>query len=302
MPPIQRHHRQRKRLGKRIRRQLLTAQQNEITEHAIYSQLAERIKGRHNRQVLLKIAEEEKKHAGIWRQYTGRQLRPRRGRVLFHTALANLFGFTFAVKFMEKGEELAQVNYEEIANEVPEAGEIKKEEEEHEHHLLNLLDEEKLRYMGSMVLGVNDALVELTGALAGLTLALQNTSLIALTGLITGIAAALSMGASEYLSTKAEEGETKDPIKASLYTGVMYLATVIVLIAPYYLFDNLYVALGVTLLNAVVIILLFTFYISVARDLPFKKRFFEMAGISLGVSLFTFGIGYFIRSFLGLEV
>ena len=41
-----------------------------------------------------------------------------------------------------------------------------------ESALLQLLDEEKLRYTGSIVLGLNDVLVELTGALAGLTLAL----------------------------------------------------------------------------------------------------------------------------------
>jgi hypothetical protein len=53
-----------------------------------------------------------------------------------------------------------------------------------------------------------------------------------MTGLITGIAAALSMAASEYLSTKA--GETsKSAGKAALYTGGMYLAAVIVLVLPF---------------------------------------------------------------------
>ena len=56
-----------------------------------------------------------------------------------------------------------------------------------------------------MVLGLNDALVEFTGALAGYTFALQNTLLVAMTGLITGVAASLSMATSEYLSTKSEE-------------------------------------------------------------------------------------------------
>jgi len=54
----------------------------------------------------------------------------------------------------------------------------------------DLIEEKRLEYTGSIVLGLNDALVEMTGALAGLTLALQNTRLIALSGLVTGIAAA----------------------------------------------------------------------------------------------------------------
>ena len=47
-----------------------------------------------------------------------------------------------------------------------------------------------------MVLGLNDALVELTGTIAGLTFVLTNTTLIAMAGIITGIAATLSMAAS----------------------------------------------------------------------------------------------------------
>ena len=106
---------------------------------------------------------------------------------------------------MERGEEDAQGSYEQLREVMAEAEGIILEENQHEAALLQLLDEERLRYTGSMVLGLNDALVELTAVLAGLTLALQDTKLIALTGSITGIAAALSMGTSEYLSTKSEE-------------------------------------------------------------------------------------------------
>ena len=184
---------------------------------------------------------------------------------------------------------------------MPSAKNIVKDEDEHEKQLIDLIDEERLRYVGSMVLGLNDALVELTGVLAGLTLALQNTRLIAVTGLITGIAASLSMAASEYLSTKAEEG-TQNPLKASIYTGVAYVLTVFFLIFPYLLFTNLYVCLGFTILNAIVVIFIFTFYISVAKDIPFRQRFLEMASISLGIAALTFGIGFLIRTFSNIEL
>lgn len=292
-------------LGRKMHEQLLRAQGNEITEHHIYRRLAKQLaeKDKKNSKVLQEIAQEEKEHSEFWRQYTEKQVRPDRFKIFLFASIAKLLGLTFAVKFMEKGEELAQVNYDEIAKEIPEAQEVKEEEEKHEKQLLNLLDEEHLKYVGSMVLGVNDALVELTGALAGLTLALQRTNLIALTGLITGIAASLSMAASEYLSTKAEgESEKKNPLKASIYTGGMYVVTVMLLIAPYYIFSNVYVSLLVTLAVAIAVILAFTFYISVAQDLPFKKRFLEMAAISLGVSAISFGIGYLVRALLGVEV
>ena len=282
-------------------RQIFRAQETELTEHAVYSKLAQWTREDKNKKVLENISNDEKRHALFWEKYTQQKAKAKPFKIFFHTLIAKLLGFTFSVKLMEKGEEAAQVNYGQIAKEIPEAKVIGKEEDEHEKQLLGVLDEEKLKYVGSMVLGVNDALVELTGALAGLTLALQNSRLIAMIGLITGIAASLSMGASEYLSTKAE-GQAKDPIKASVYTGSMYIVTVILLIIPYYIFANIYLALVITLSIAILIILFFTFYISVAQDLPFKKRFLEMAGISLGVSFLTFGIGYLVRNFLGIEV
>jgi VIT1/CCC1 family predicted Fe2+/Mn2+ transporter len=164
-----------------------------------------------------------------------------------------------------------------------------------------MLDEERLRYAGSVVLGLNDALVELTGALAGLTLALQNVKLIALSGLITGIAASLSMAASEYLSTRSEETD-KHPVRAAIYTGIAYILTVTLLVLPYLLIQNYIVDLIITLTIAVLIIAGFNYYISVAKDEPFRARFLEMAGLSLGVATFSFIIGFFIRQWLGVEV
>ncbi|MFO7611507.1 MAG: VIT1/CCC1 transporter family protein, partial [Clostridia bacterium] len=154
--------------------------------------------------------------------------------------------------------------------------------------------------MGSVVLGLNDALVELTGALAGFTFAFQNTRLIALTGLITGISASLSMAASEYLSTKQEGGT--NALKASIYTGIAYVLTVIFLIMPFLLITNPFISLAVTLFMAVLIIFFFNYYISVAKDHDFRKRFLEMAGISLGVAGISFLIGVLIKQFINVEI
>ena len=215
--------------------------------------------------------------------------------------ITKLFGITFGIKLMERGEVFAQETYADVSKVIPEAAAIASEENEHERELIGLIAEELLSYVGSMVLGLSDALVELTGALAGLTLALQNTRLIAMTGLITGIAASLSMAASEYLSTKSEESN-QDPRKADLSTGSAYVFTVGFLIFPFLAFANLYVCLGLTLLNAVIVIMVFTFYISVATDLSFRARFSEMIILSLGVAGFSFGIGYLIRVFLGVDI
>ena len=54
--------------------------------------------------------------------------------------------------------------------------------------------------------------------------------------------------------------------------------------------------------RGVLIIALFNYYISVAKDESFKRRFFEMAGLSLGVAVFSFFIGFLIRAFLGVDI
>ncbi len=280
---------------------LLAAQRNELTEHHIYHRLAATVREPENRRILEHIAADELRHYRAWKKHTGAEVAPDRVRIWKYYMISRVFGFTFGVKLMERGEDSAHASYAQLQDVLPEAATIAAEEEAHEEALLRMLDEERLRYTGSMVLGLSDALVELTGALAGLTLALQNTKLIAMTGSITGIAAALSMAASEYLSTKAE-GAGKSPVRASLYTGAAYLITVLLLILPYLLATNYYICLACSLALAVLIIALFNYYISVARDEPFRRRFVEMAGLSLGVAAFSFLVGLLMRTFFGVEI
>ncbi|MEM2486878.1 MAG: VIT1/CCC1 transporter family protein [Candidatus Bathyarchaeia archaeon] len=288
-------------LSEEIEGILLNAQRNEVTEHLIYEKLAQSTKDPKNSEVLKRIARDELKHYEFWKGYTRRDVKPSRFKILKYSLISKIFGITFGIKLMEKSEEKAQETYEKIAEYFPNAKDFVKDEDEHERQLMNLIDEEKLRYVGSMVLGLNDALVELTGALAGFTLALTDTRLIAITGLITGIAASLSMATSEYLSTKSEGG-SKNPLRAAAYTGIAYVLTVMFLISPYLLFQDAYVCLCLTILAAITIIFIFTFYVSVSRDLPFKKRFIEMTLISLGVAGITFIIGFLIKTSLNIEV
>ena len=277
------------------------SQKNEITEYRIYTRLANLEKDPHNRALLLNIAADEKAHYDFWASHTNVQIAPNRLKVLAYVLIARVFGLTFGLKLMEKLEEGGQRTYVSLTRELPELAAVHADEERHEQELLSLLNERKLNYISSIVLGLNDALVELTGALAGITLALLNTRLIAVVGLITGLAASMSMAASEYLATKHEDTD-KHPLTASIYTGVAYVGTVLFLIAPYFIFSQVFVCLGVMLINALSVIVVFTFYVSVARDLSFKKRFCEMAGLSLSIAAINFMIGFAIRHLFGVEV
>ena len=277
-------------------------QQNELNESFIYRGIARFAKGKENKNVLLRLASEEEAHYHIWKNYSGMEMKPQKFRIFKYIFIARVLGFTFAVKLMENGEEVAQKEYEHLLGEVPESAQIRAQEEEHEARLLEMLDEEALSYVGSMVLGMNDALVELTGSLAGFTFAMQNTRLIALSGLILGISATFSMSASEFLSAKSE-GRT-DAFKSCSYTGVAYLVTVVLLILPYLLFDNAgYIwALVCMLITVILIIAGFSYYISVAKGERFRPRFLEMSLISIGVAVISFGVGILAKKFLGIDL
>jgi VIT1/CCC1 family predicted Fe2+/Mn2+ transporter len=287
-------------LSKEDLKQIKRFQKGEITEYYVYQNIAKKEKDENNNKILLTIAEDELKHYKIWEEISGVKVKPSRFLIFIYQILTFVFGYTFTLRVMERGEEGAQAAYSKLKGYEDVINDITKEEEQHEQKLLDMLDEERLNYVGSMVLGLNDALVELSGTLAGLTFAFQDTRLISLSGLITGIAATLSMAASEYLSSKADN--QADALKSATYTGGAYIVTVILLVLPYLLISNPFVALAVMISAVILIIFVFNLYISVAKNLNFKKRFLQMAAISLGVAGLSFVIGIGIDRILGVSI
>ena len=278
------------------------AQVDEETGAIMYAFMAQREKNGKNKELLQQMATDEKIHAETWRNYTGEQLKPKKGKILWLKLVTVILGFTFVLKTLEKDEQFAEEAYLKMSEELPEARAILADERRHEAELTEMLDEERLQYVGSMVLGLNDALVELTGAIAGVTFALADTRLVALTGIITGISATLSMAASNYLAERANGNA--NAIKSSLYTGIAYLITVALLVLPYLLFPiHMYVAAFVAMIIIVILIIIFfNYYISVAKDEPFLRRFGEMAAISLSVAVIAFVIGLLAKNLLGIDV
>ncbi len=284
-----------------IDRDIRKIQKGEITAYHIYRNLSAVIKDKENASILKRIADDELEHYKILKKYTGTDLKPSKTRTLFFVMLARVLGLTFSLKLMENTEKKSDAEYAVIRGHVPELESILSDEDEHEKELINMISEEKLDYAGSIVLGLNDALVELTGALAGFTFAIQKSRTIAIMGLITGVAATLSMAASEFLSQR-QEGSRSQALKSSFYTGGAYLITVILLILPFFISGNHFLNLAIMMGTALFIILAFNYYISVAKDLNFSHRFTEMALISTAVASLSFGIGWAVRTFLGFEI
>jgi VIT1/CCC1 family predicted Fe2+/Mn2+ transporter len=288
-------------IDNKLKKFLLVSQKKEISEYLVYKKLAQSSQNPKNKNILKQISADELKHYNLWQKLTKTKVKPRKTIVFFYVLIAKTLGLTFATKLMEKGEKRAQFSYKKIAKIIPQAKSILREENEHEIKLLSILNEKKLRYISSIVLGLNDALIELTGALAGLTFAFQNARLIGITGLITGVAASLSMAVSEYISQESEKN-SNNSFRAALYTGITYVITILFLVAPFFLFGSHYLALLVSLLIAVCVIFFFTFYTSVAQDFPFFKRFLKILILSLSVAGITFVFGFLVKKYLNLEI
>ncbi len=292
-------------ISKELMKQALRSQQDEINGAVLYAFMAKLQKKKHpeNAKILEEMSKDEYKHYGMWKSITGVE---KKAHVGFLKFITRILGITFVIKRMQKGEQVAGDSYERLKEEIPEVAEMLDDERRHEQELYNLVDEERLHYVGDMVLGLNDALVELTGAITGVTFSLQNVRLIALTGIVTGVSATLSMMASNYLAQK--EAGSKHPFKSSLYTGVAYLITVVLLVLPYLAFmgssdPNAYIYAFVIMIAIVVLeILLFNYYLSVCQEKKFFKHFLLMAGISLGVAAVSFGIGLLAQELLGISV
>ena len=281
---------------------LKSFQKDEVTASKLYYVLASKIKDEKNKEIMLKMAQEENAHSLIWKQYTKQDIKPNLFKVFFYSIVNYLLGYTFVIKLLEANEYDGISSMESVKEHFPEIEHIVAQEKAHEKYLIDMLDEERLNYTGAMVLGLNDALVELTGAIAGLTFVLMNTKLIAMSGVITGIAATLSMASSNYLAERANGNS--NAIKASIYTGIAYLITVVFLTLPYLLLpNNMYVAALLSMIAIVVtLIYSFSFYIATVKSEKVMPRFLEMAGISLSVALISFLIGLLAKFCFGIEV
>lgn len=278
----------------------LRAQQMEATEKKIYEMLAGRIRDEKKRGILQQVAAQEQGHYDFLKTVTEQDIEPKSSTVFWYNILSRIFGFTFAIRLMERTESEALTVYKQLKESGLAVDHIIQQEEEHEKEALAMIEVKAIEHAGSMVLGMNDALVELSGSLAGLTLALQKTNLIAVIGLIIGIAAAMSMASAEYLSSKEEK--KANPVAASIYTGLAYIITVAILVTPYFVIANAFVALVTALGLGLIVILLFNLYIAIIKHESFARKFSEMATISLVVAIINFAIGFVIRRFFGVDV
>jgi VIT1/CCC1 family predicted Fe2+/Mn2+ transporter len=278
----------------------------------IYATLAERASDRASRSMLTQLAEQERGHVKFWLdvcRIPEERLRPSRTKHRLLVASSRLLGPAFTIRWLERGEDKAIATYRQLLDEDsldPDQREgvarMLREEEEHEQALEEGVVDERRAYLGAAVLGLNDALVELTGGLTGLVSSISDPKLIGFAALVVGIAASMSMAASNFLSVDIGEESEQKPGKAATYTGIAYILVVVGLVLPFFLLSDRHTALFISWAAAIVIIAAFSYYSSVMQGVSFGRRFAVMLALGIGVAVISFGIGRVLWSLLGIQL
>ncbi len=277
---------------------------DEYKDYLIYKELLERETDPELKKVLTEIVGHQFEHYGFWETLsTKKEFVIPPYKIWFFRMIRKVLGLTFTLRFLERDEREAIKRYKELlatTKEPPIKERLKKiiyHEEYHEKRLIGEIKEEKVEFISSIILGLNDGLIELMGALVGFSFAFNNHTVVALTGLITGVAASLSMASSAYMQARHETG--KDARKSGIYTGVSYIIVVLLLVAPFFFISSSFIAMAVMFFIALFIISSISYYTAIIFERNFTNQFGEMLLFSIGVTLITFLIGSFFRQWIG---
>jgi VIT1/CCC1 family predicted Fe2+/Mn2+ transporter len=279
---------------------------DEYTDSQIYERLSRRTKNASFAEGLRELAAAENRHYEFWHKYAP-ESKPEVSKLKIYWILflKTIFGVTFTVRYLERHEGDVINAYKSVRHMIPEGDmkafdEMLADEEGHESTLSKRIEGSTIRYISFIVLGLADALVEVTGIHAGSLGIYNKTELAGLAGIIAGAAASLAMASAAY--AQAKQGFQGSAKASAVYTGISYFVTAVILATPYFLTGNMVNALASSLTLAVVIITFTTYYSSVISNKPFMRDFLEILGIMFGVTAALYVFGFIIRLTTGIGV
>jgi vacuolar iron transporter family protein len=285
---------------------------DEYGDYAIYQALAKSHRNgrRSQRQKLAPIfqtlSDTEYRHYEFWKKYSpNTEARVSKAKLYSLIVLEKILGATFAIKFLERHEKATIKEYEAIEQYIPPEDRAKfeemlRDEEEHEASLAKQVQSSFVIYMSFVVLGLADAIVEISGIHAGSLGIYSSTELTGLAGVIAGAAASMAMASAAY--AQAKQGfQGRAGISAAM-TGVSYFVSAILLASPYFLTKDAILAMSVSLVIAVIILAFTNYYNSIISGANFLRDFLELAGIMFGATVLLLLLGEVIRHALGITI
>ncbi len=281
---------------------------DEYTDYLVYKRLAEsgRTKDPKLRAILTKLSSAEYKHYEFWSKYSPEiKVRPSMSTIYLTLFLRFIFGITFATKYLEKHEDDVVKRYKSVGHMIPESDkagfdEMVADEVEHEEAFLTETEGKYIKYISFVVLGLADAIVEISGIHAGSLGIYNRTELAGLAGIVAGAAASIAMASAAY--AQAKQGFQGSASISASFTGISYFVSAIILATPYFLTKVMSIALGTSFTLAILIIAFISYYNSIISNSHFLRDFSELAGITLGATAALFVFGLVIRSIFGITI
>jgi vacuolar iron transporter family protein len=274
---------------------------DEYSDCALYDRLSKTVSPDSPfRKVLEDLSATEQRHFEFWRKYVpGEEPKLARLKLYWILFLRRFFGLTFATRYLDRHESNVVQEYQALARLIPEADrpayeEMVADEKEHEKAFAMKVESAAVRYISFVVLGLADALVEISGIHAGWLGLFEKTEIAGLAGVVAGGAASLAMASAAF--AQAKQGFSGSARLSAVYTGVSYFVTAIILATPYFLTSSMILALSVSLTLAVVILAITTWYSIVIQQKPFLRDFLEILAILFGTTILVFLLGAFVSS------
>lgn len=275
-----------------------------LRAYALYLALSESEKNPDFKKLLEELAITSKEQFDFWARKSGVRgdmVRVPHIEIIGLRILRFLFGLTLTTKFIIGRKEQRVISYQKYCR-------TSRDEENVQaieifiarlHAIIDRIQEKRAYFFSNVVLGVNDALIELTGALVGFTFTIVDLRLVSVVGLVTGLSASMSMAASAFL--QARHQNAGKPLQAAFFTGGSYMVIVLCLIAPFLLFSTTFDALIGMGIIIFFLIALISFCSAVLLEKPYLQQFTEMVLFSLGVSVIAFAIGHWLNSSLHIQ-
>jgi VIT1/CCC1 family predicted Fe2+/Mn2+ transporter len=274
---------------------------DEYSDSALYARLSKTVNPDSPiRKVLEDLSATEQRHFEFWRKYVpSEQPRLARLKLYWILFLRRFLGLTFATRYLDRHESNVVQEYQGLARLIPEVdgpayAEMVADEREHEKAFAMKVESSAVRYISFVVLGLADALVEISGIHAGWLGLFEKTEIAGLAGVVAGGAASLAMASAAF--AQAKQGFSGSARLSATYTGVSYFVTAIILATPYFLTSSMILALGTSLGLAVVILAITTWYSIVIQQKPFLRDFLEILAILFGTTILVFLLGSFVSS------
>lgn len=281
---------------------------DEFSDFTLYDRLARTVKADSPFAGILKtLSATEQRHFEFWKKYVP-DVDPKLGRLKLYWILflRRFFGLTFATRYLDRHEANVIQIYQGLAQLIPEADRpafnaMVADEKEHERAFAMKVESSAVRYISFVVLGLADALVEISGIHAGWLGLFDKTEIAGLAGIIAGGAASLAMASAAF--AQAKQGWQGSARLSAVYTGVSYFITAVMLATPYFLTSTMLLALGTSLTLAVVILAITTWYSIVIQQKFFLRDFVETLAILFATTIVVFLLGAFVSAeFPGIKV